>query len=60
MNGVTNELIELQTICLSFGESLIDNDGHYKKVFYALETLSRVWERADEKTQKMILKLMGF
>jgi hypothetical protein len=60
MNGVTMELIELQTLCLAHEESLIDNNGNYKKVPEAFKVLSNVWGKIKkEEEKKYMTNLIG-
>lgn len=59
MQGVTLALIELQTICLAFGESLIDkNTGEYKKVPDAFKVISNVWQKCNNEIKNKITSII--
>ena len=62
MNRVTMELIQLQTICLAYDETIIDSSGNYKRTPEAIKALSNAWNKADKNTKNTkdnIVKLIG-
>jgi len=59
MKGITPELIQLQTVCLAYNESIIDDNGEYKKTQKAFIAISNAWAKSSVKTKIRIENLIG-